>query len=184
MFKSVCWAVGVIAASASISMGALAGNASFAPNLLGPPNAYAGTVNNTGTATIGTFWFAWIPGQNYMGSAPLSVASPAGWTSLVTHGSSSDGWGIRWTATSAASFIAPGTSLSGFVFTSNQSAPALSGNSPFYPATPVGTSFLYIGAPFADPGLQIVATIIPAPVSACAFASLALPLLRRRRSLV
>lgn len=181
MFNATCWAVGVVAASASLSAGALSGSASFAPGLLGPPNSYAGTVSNAGTTTIGTFWFAWVPGQNYMGSAPISVASPAGWTSLVTHGSSSDGWGIRWTANSAASYIAPGTSLSGFVFTSSQTVPALSGNSPFYPTTPVGTSFLYIGAPFADPGLQILATIIPAPVSVCAFAGLALPLLRRRR---
>lgn len=182
MFNSSCCAVGLIAASASTCMGALAGNASFAPNLLGPPTAYAGTINNTGTTTIGTFWFAWIPGQNYMGSAPTSVSSPAGWTSLVTHGSSTDGWGIRWTATSTASYIAPGTSLSGFVFTSNETVPALTGNSPFYPTTPVGTSFLYIGAPFADPGQQIVATVIPAPVSACALTGLTLPLLRRRRA--
>lgn len=182
MFKSACWAVGVIAASASFSMGALAGSASFAPSLLGPPTAYAGTINNTGTTTIGTLWFAWIPGQNYMGSAPLSVNSPAGWTSLVTHGSSTDGWGIRWTANSAASYIAPGASLTGFNFTSAETFATLSANSPFYPTTPVGTSFLYIGAPFADPGQQIIATVIPAPVSACALAGLALPLLRRRRA--
>jgi hypothetical protein len=77
---------------------------------------------------------------------------------------------------------APGASLTGFNFTSAETFATLSANSPFYPTTPVGTSFLYIGAPFADPGQRIIATVIPAPVSACALAGLALPLLRRRRA--
>ncbi len=38
------------------------------------------SLTNTGTAgsTIGTFWFSWIPGQNYLASNPTVVSAPTG----------------------------------------------------------------------------------------------------------
>jgi hypothetical protein len=168
-------------AAAGSAQAALVGSAAFTPTAGVGQTQYQGVVSNTGTTTIGTFWFGWIPGQNYMGSAPLTVTTPAGWTSLVTHGSATDGWGIRWTANSAASYIQTGQSLSGFNFTSAVTPAGLLGNSPFYANVPTTTSFFYIGAPFADPGLQIVASVVPSPMSACVLAGLMVPAMRRRR---
>jgi hypothetical protein len=39
----------------------------------------------TSTDSISTFWYAWIPGQDYLTTKPISVSSPTGWTSLITH---------------------------------------------------------------------------------------------------
>jgi hypothetical protein len=52
------------------------------------------TVANTGTTTIGTFWFSWVPGQDFMPVTPISVVSPAGWNEIVTHGGAFDGLAI------------------------------------------------------------------------------------------
>src|SRR5579871_3126942 len=49
------------------------------------------TLNNTGTTDIGTFWFAWIPGANFMTVTPTDIVSPAGWTATVIAGAS-----IQW----------------------------------------------------------------------------------------
>ena len=80
------------------------------------PGAYALTLNNTGSTTIGTMWYSWIPGEDFMGSAPTNVLSPTGWTDAITHSGSSDGYAIQWTATSSASDLAAGNSLLGFSF--------------------------------------------------------------------
>ena len=61
------------------------------------------TLNNTGTTTIGTFWFSWIPGAGFMGVSPTNVMSPAGWTDTLTN----TGASIQWLT---AAPIAPGTS--------------------------------------------------------------------------
>jgi hypothetical protein len=113
------------------------------------------TVNNTGTTTIGTFWFAWIVGAGFMSATPTSVQSPTGWTEIPTNG----GKAIQWKTST--SLLAPGDSLSGFMFDSTLSPTDL--ESPF--AGPglgagdtVATSFVYIAAPLADPGYQFVVT--------------------------
>jgi hypothetical protein len=106
-------------------------------------------LNNTGTTDIGTFWFAWIPGDNFMTVAPTDVQSPAGWTANVI-----SGFSIQWLDSGS---LAQGTSQSGFEFESTLSPAQLEGPS-IIPADPVATSFVYIGAPFGDPGFQLVAT--------------------------
>ena len=37
------------------------------------------TLNDIGTTHIGTFWFAWVPGQDYLAVAPSATTCPAGW---------------------------------------------------------------------------------------------------------
>ena len=71
---------------------------------------YTITLNDTGTTTIGTVWFAWddLPDQNFLKTAPSTVGSPTGWKSLVTHGSKTDGFGIQWTASKASADIQAG----------------------------------------------------------------------------
>src|SRR5689334_20687895 len=58
---------------------------------------YTITVTNSSSSTspIGTFWYAWIPGYDYLATTPISVTPPTGWTKTVTHGGPSDGYGIE-----------------------------------------------------------------------------------------
>jgi hypothetical protein len=122
---------------------------------------YSITLNDTGTTTAGTFWFAGTPGQDYLDTAPIGVTSPAGWASNITNNGSGDGYGIQWVAISSSSDVAAGGSRSGFSFTSNDPPSVVFGNSAFYPTTPIPTSFIYSGAPppqNTDPGAQFVAT--------------------------
>jgi hypothetical protein len=116
---------------------------------------YNVTLNDTGTTDVGTLWFAWVPGEDFMPTSPLSVNSPASWSDIVTNGGPSDGFAIQWVATPGAE-VTPGTSLGGFQFDSTTSPMQMAGNSPFYTSTPVLTSFIYSGAPFSDPGFQFV----------------------------
>jgi hypothetical protein len=170
--------VGVQAAHA-----ALTGSATATPtNLGGGQWGYSIQAQNSGDTTIGTLWFAWVPGKNFMGSAPSNITAPADWNILVTHGGATDGWGIRWTAANAAARIAPGASLAGFGFETAQAPTALLANSPFYPDTPTTTSFFYIGNAFGDPGLQFVVNVVPTPAGAAVLMGGAVVLGRRRRS--
>jgi len=118
------------------------------------------TLTNTGTTTIGTFWFAWIPGAGFLSSAPTNVVNPTGWNDILTNASAA----IQWTSTT--SLLMPGQTLSGFMFDSQETPAQLLGTVPsgLGAGDPVTTSFVYIAAPLADPGAQFVAT--PAAASA------------------
>jgi hypothetical protein len=108
------------------------------------------------TNTIGTFWFAWQPGQDYLASAPLSVSSPTGWTFQQTGGEPNDGFAIRWVATTPAAEIQARGSLGGFEFTSSDPPSVIFGDATFFPTTPILTSVVYTGAPFSDSGTTFV----------------------------
>ena len=41
---------------------------------------------------IGTFWYAWVPGEDFLATSPISVSPPAGWTDTITHAGPSDGY--------------------------------------------------------------------------------------------
>jgi len=116
---------------------------------------YSLTLNDIGTTSIGTFWFAWddAPQQNFMASAPQvgSIGNPAGWYSYVTHGGASDGYGIEWYASSP---IAAGTSVSGLSFTSGVAPSEMFAASAVDPNFQVTSSFAYAGSAFSDPGYQ------------------------------
>ncbi len=126
---------------------------------------YTITLNNTAASTspIGTFWYSWIPGEDFLPSSPTSVQPPTGWTDTITHNTfGADGYALEFIASSA--LINPGSSLA-FKFSSPDSPAALAGNSPFYSTTPVGTSFLYGGAPFSGASAEIVVQSVPEPSS-------------------
>ena len=126
---------------------------------------YKLTLNDTGTTTIGTFWFSWIPGFGFLSATPTIIQSPTGWTYALTSGNSA----IRWVATSPATYMNPGTSLSGFEFLSTEGPDQL--NSSFTKGTatqPATISYIYVGAPLAagDPGYSFapsVTTVTPEP---------------------
>lgn len=130
--------------------------AAYTVNPAGPGvYQYNLTLNNTGTTTIGTFWFSWIPGQGFMSATPTNILSPAGWNGITTNAGSA----IQWTTSS--SLLAPGNSVSGFEFDSTMTPAQIQG--PFAGpgigvGDPISTAFVYIAAPLADPGFQLTAT--------------------------
>jgi hypothetical protein len=116
----------------------------------------------TSTDSISTFWYAWIPGQDYLTTKPISVSSPTGWTSLITHFPNlpTNGFAIQYKTLSAP--LAPGHSLL-FGFTSPDTPDKVTGNSPFFLHPPVGTSFVYSGQPFQGDSLEFVVRSVPEP---------------------
>ncbi len=117
-------------------------------------------------SAIGSFWYAWMPGQDYLSSYPISVTAPSGWTAQVTSGGGSDGYGIQFVANSASNDIQPGSSLN-FSFISTDPPSTVDGNSQIYSGVPVGTSAVYPGAPINDGGTPFVvsATVTLASIS-------------------
>jgi hypothetical protein len=130
---------------------------------------YSVTVTDTAAATattanqVGTFWYAWVPGADYLDTAPLSVSSPAGWTDQIVHGGSTDGYSIQWVAGSNA--IQAGKSLSGFTFTSSNSPTQVFGKSNFYPTTNINTAFVYAAGPETDAGFNLTPTTSITPAT-------------------
>lgn len=153
----------------------------------GPQNTYAMTFSDAADATkpIGTVWFAWVPGEDFLATSPISETSPSGWRmNAITHAGSADGYAIQWVANSAVSDIPIGGSLSGFGFTTADSPSDLQGNSVFFAGTPVLTTFAYSAGPFSDAGSEFVVTpaAVPEPGTvALALLPTALLLLRRPR---
>jgi hypothetical protein len=131
---------------------------------------------------VGTFWFAWKPGQDYMTSSPTNVTSPAGWTDIITGGGTTNGYAIQWKATSSASDMPAGSSLSGFGFDSADAPSVEFGESAFYPTTPVLTSVAYSGAPFSDAGTTFTVSAVPEPTLLVAALPAAMLLRRRARA--
>ncbi len=111
---------------------------------------------------IGTFWYAWVPGEDLLATNPISVSAPAGWTETVTNTGATDGFGIEFIANSAAYDVQPGSSLT-FSFTSADSPTSVAGNSPFYPGMSTSTSTVFPQGPFSDSGHQFVVTPAPTP---------------------
>ena len=51
--------------------------------------------SSSSNASIGTFWYAWIPGQDYLATSPISVTPPTGWSDNITNMGSGDGFAIQ-----------------------------------------------------------------------------------------
>jgi hypothetical protein len=113
------------------------------------------TLNNTGTTTIGTFWFSWIPFAGFMSVSPTDVASPTGWSDVITNG----GGAIQWTTTTA--LLASGDSLSGFDFDSTMTPAQLAADFTGMgtgSGDPITISTVYAGEPLAGPSDVFAAT--------------------------
>jgi hypothetical protein len=141
----------------------------------GPNFDYTITLKNSAssTAPVETFWYAWVPGKDFLATRPLSVSAPAGWTESITHAPNTptNGYAIEWVTSTAP--LAPGSSLD-FKFTSADTPASVNGISIYYPGTPVGTSFLYSGAPFQGVSSQFVVTAVPEPSSLALITAVAL----------
>lgn len=159
----------VIVLTAPASAGPLIASGAATAVQVGSDWNYTVTLTNSSASTVslGTFWFTWVPGEDFEPDKPVSETAPSGWeVNAITHGGANDGYAIRWEATSAANDLAPGQSLK-FGFTSMDSPSVLSGDSPFYPGTLIGTSFVYQGGPFQGDSDQFIVsfTAVPEPSS-------------------
>lgn len=168
------------AAAAIVSTGALAQtSASGTISLIGTngsDNEYDIQLTNTGTTGIETFWFAWVPGMNFMPDEPSSISQPTGWTDTVT--GSTDGYAIQWKTSGG---LAAGHSLDGFMFSSVDSLSTLEGMNQGHP---ILTSYVYSGQPFSGTSDQFVVSPTPEPASWLAITGLAgcAAIVRRRRA--
>jgi hypothetical protein len=163
------------------SFAGIAASAVISLTSSGTENQYSATLKNTGTTTIGTFWYAWVPGKDFLLTSPINIGSPANWDSFVTNNGGGDGYAIQWTADTSADDLAAGSNLSGFSFQTTDTPSQLSGNSFYYPTEPVGTSFVYTDdIPLSGPSDQFVATVVaPEPASLGLLAAAATLMLRR-----
>jgi hypothetical protein len=114
-------------------------------------------LKDTGTTAIGTLWYSWVPGKDFLGSSPTNLVSPPGWTATVTHEGANDGFAVQWVNNNGP--LQPGATLLGFKFDIANTPTDLAGNSSVFPGTPIGTSFIYAGAPLSDAGAQF--NIVP-----------------------
>jgi hypothetical protein len=142
------------------------------------------TINLTNTSTdsspIGTFWFAWVPGSDFMQVKPTSPTEPSGWAANPTGSNNgSDGNAIQWVA-GAGDALTPGQT-GHFTFDSTETLAQLLGPSPYSNNPPETTSFIYTGAPFSDAGVEFTVVPEPATLGLLALSGGTL-LLRRRRT--
>jgi len=167
----------LVALASSTAEAALSASATITRQQLGPTSyQYSLTLTDTGTTPIGTFWFGWIPAYDLLPSAPTSISSPTGWTGT----NAPDVFGVasaRWVNTTSP--LQTGQTLSGFTFTTPDSN-ITTGTSSFF-GLPIDQSYVYIGAPEADPGFALTPTVVPEPVSFSLLAAPAMLLLARKR---
>ncbi|MFT3684206.1 MAG: hypothetical protein QM783_04640 [Phycisphaerales bacterium] len=169
----------VLSAFSTVSLAALQATG----ELVGTPMGggvyhYTLTIHNTGTTTIGSLWFAWIPGENFMTAAATSVTSPANWAGAHQGGAGADS--VLWQANSAAARIAVGGTLTGFAFNSTQTPAQMAALSPNDTRYHMTDSYVYSAGAFSDGGFLFTITVTPTPSAAAALGLASTAMLRRR----
>ncbi|MFY9856043.1 MAG: PEP-CTERM sorting domain-containing protein [Terracidiphilus sp.] len=166
LLKKLVLSAAVASLAATAHATGISATATVSDSLVSPGvYDYSITLDNTGTTTIGTFWFSWVPGAGFLSATPTSIDSPTGWTDKTTN----SGKAIQWTTGSP---LAAGDSLSGFSFDSTETPAQLmldftgtgtgSGD-------PVITFTVYEGAPLVGTAGEFVATVTPEPSSLLLF---------------
>ena len=139
------------------------------------PFDYNLTISNGAgaTASIGSVWYSWIPGQFYLPGTPTLASAPSGWSATIFGNS------VEYIANSSASYIDPGESLSGFSYRASFSPAQLAA------APNSAVSYVYSAAAFSDAGVQFNVQTVPEPsgVMLLSMGASTLWLMRRRNLL-
>jgi hypothetical protein len=168
--KKILCLVAALAASPFLASAhaAIVASATISAVADGPNFDYTIHLTNLAASTnnVETFWYAWVPGEDFLPTNPFDVVSPTGWTAAITHFPDVDtnGFAIQWKTTDSPSAfdLTPGNSLD-FKFSSADTPAQLAGISPFYPGVPVGRSVLYEGPPFSGATLTFDVQSVPEP---------------------
>ena len=142
------------------------------------------STDHTATGNIGTFWFSWVPGHDFMEAKPTNTTFPTGWSVTPTgSNNTSDGNALEFIAGSGP-LLTPGN-IDNFSFDSTEPLSQITGASSYTPFDNEATAFIYNGAAFGDAGDQITLTpvAVPEPVSTMLIAISGAGLLLRRRRL-
>jgi len=117
------------------------------------PYVYNLTFGNAvgATSSVGSVWYAWIPGQFFLPGTPTSASAPAGWTATIFNNS------IQYVASSSANYLTPGQSLSGFSYQAAFSPAQLAA------APNSGVSVAYSAGLFSDAGQTFTVQVVPVP---------------------
>ena len=170
--RSILLSVGLVCALAAPAFADLGATGKISLlSISGPTYNYQVDVTNTGDTTIGTFWYGWVPGVDYLPSLPTVTSTPAGWFGNVE---ATSGYSIEWYRNSG-NYIQPGQTFT-FKFSSHDS-PAVLGSG--Y----TQTSYVYIGSPLGDQGYSFTlpAVVVPEPASLAVLGMGGVLLMRRRR---
>lgn len=119
------------------------------------PYSYSLTFSDSAgaTASIGSVWYAWVPGSFYLPGVPSTASAPTGWTANISSDS------VQYVASSSAYDIAPGQSLSGFGYTATFSPAQLAATANS------GKSVSYSGGLFSDGGYTFTVVAVPEPTT-------------------
>jgi hypothetical protein len=136
----------VVLATAASALGAVAASAakptataSYTDTLVSPGEyQYNITLNNTGAAPIGVYWFSWVPGAGFLSAQPTNRMSPSGWTEQLTN----KGAAILWMSSSSS--LSSGGKLTGFSFDSTETPAEIAGT---FMGARVTTSYVYTQLP-------------------------------------
>jgi hypothetical protein len=173
----------IVVALSSLALSALAQTSASATiaevGHSGSNYEYSIDLTNTGSTGIETYWYSWVPGQNYLPSTPSNFTEPGGWNAptVTGGGNSTDGKAIRWESSTG---LAAGDSAT-FTFWIADAPSVIFGNSPFHGGPPIGTSFVYSGIFPSGTSHEFVTQPVPGPSSALALVGGLIGFARRRR---
>jgi hypothetical protein len=110
--------------------------------------------NPSGSLALGTFWYAWVPGQFELGTLPSSITPAPGWTDSTPSAGGAN-YSIEFNTTTP---LATGSSAT-FGFVSTETPATLFASS-------ADVSFVYTGSSaFSGSGEQFTVSSVPEPSS-------------------
>ncbi|HWD20120.1 MAG TPA: PEP-CTERM sorting domain-containing protein [Verrucomicrobiae bacterium] len=154
--NSTIFAISLAALSAAQGQGLTASGTLAGTAGTGGLYNYTLTLTDTSSTTLGSLWYAWVPGSFFLPHAPSSVTTPSGWSDSIV---SFNGSSIQFTANSPANELTLGQSVT-FGFSSQDSPATLAGD---FNGSPTGTSVAYSGNTLSGVSDTFVVASVPEP---------------------